>query len=612
MESKSHVERTWRQERLDLSLVVLFSGCLFLYAHLPAFTSPYVINDDVRQQIFWMQQWQYPGLYLGDWLSDYARHYVPWGVQAIYRIASPVVAPLYFSRLLPGFLFVSLTLCLFLIGKLLGGRRLAWITAAVFSLMPFFMDNLAGGLSRSFAAPLLALFLYCQLTHRTRGVGLTLLLQALFIPYIFLLCATAALLAYGGSLIGLDHGRGPRLPEKPGHFLPLLVGGALVALWYWSLNAAGYGPLVSYQEMLGRPEFTAEGRYEVLPVPSVFWELIGDPLRFIGYFRNGVIRIVAGAATCVVLAGSAIHGARRSNWSSFRTHLRPFLYTAAASFLLYAVARIFLLRLFIPSRYLTYTVNLSYCITIAICIHGAFQQRTLNRKLLISIVLLVLVLAGIRLRGVGLYDYSADRALYAALENTPEDALVAGHPALMDNVLTFARRRVLVSFELSHPWCVGSWTRMQPRLRDFFTAYYSDQPGGVLAFANKYNVDFLVVDDRHFQPAFLDDHPFFAPFDEMIRTLVKGRERFALLSKDVFPSMPVNDHQRLLDLRPFRHEARSLITEAELNLDELQIDSFFDDIEGPAFDLVTDSADVFSDKSQCHKLNAAKEKDHYH
>ena len=555
MESESHAEGTRREERLDLSLVVFFSACLFLYAHLPAFTSPYVINDDVRQQIFWMQQWQDPELYAGDWLSDYARHYVPWGVQAVYRVASQVAAPLYLSKILPGFLFVSLALCLFSIGKLMGGRRLGWITAAVFWLMPFFMDNLAGGLSRSFAAPLLALFLYCRLTQRTRGVGLTLLLQALFIPYIFLLCATAVLLAYGGSLIGLGHGegQGPRFPEKPAHFFVLLLGGALVVLWYWSLNSAGYGPLVSYPEMVGRTEFSAEGRYAVLPVPSLFWELLGDPLELIGYLRGGTVKIVAGVATCVVLAASAIHGARRASWSSFRHHLRPFLYIAAASFLLYLAARIFLLRLFIPSRYLTYTVNLFYCLTIAICIHGAFHKRAMNRRLLISIFLLVLVLAGIRLRGVGLYDYSADRALYAALENTPKDALIAGHPALMDNVLTFARRRVPVSFELSHPWCVGLWTRMQPRLRDFFTAYYSDEPGSVLEFANKYNIDFLVVDDRHFQSAFLDDRPFFAPFDGMIRALVKGRERFVLLSEDVFPSMPVNDHQRLLDLRPLRH-----------------------------------------------------------
>ena len=61
-------------------LVALLSAAVFGIAHFQALTNPYVINDDVRQQIFWMQRWLDPQLFPRDLLSDYARQYVPWGV----------------------------------------------------------------------------------------------------------------------------------------------------------------------------------------------------------------------------------------------------------------------------------------------------------------------------------------------------------------------------------------------------------------------------------------------------------------------------------------------------------------------------------------------------
>jgi len=179
----------------DLLAAAILSGGIFILAHLKALTGPYVINDDVRQQLFWMQQWLDPALFKGDLLADYARHYVPWGIEGLYWLASWVANPVSFSKVLPGLLFIFLALCLYRIGLKLGGRRLAWTTVAVFWLMPWFLDNLAGGLARSFAAPLLAFFWLGWLEGWPWGMGLALMLQALFIPYIFLVSALAAGLA---------------------------------------------------------------------------------------------------------------------------------------------------------------------------------------------------------------------------------------------------------------------------------------------------------------------------------------------------------------------------------------------------------------------------------
>ena len=111
---------------------------------MKAWSSPYVINDDVRQQIFWMQQWLDPELFKGDLLAKYARHYVPWGVQGLYWLATWVTDPISFSKFLPGLLFIFLALCLYRLGLKIGSRTLAWTMVAVYWLMPLFLDRMAG------------------------------------------------------------------------------------------------------------------------------------------------------------------------------------------------------------------------------------------------------------------------------------------------------------------------------------------------------------------------------------------------------------------------------------------------------------------------------------
>ncbi len=111
-----------------------------------------------------------------------------------------------------------------------------------------------------------------------------------------------------------------------------------------------------------------------------------------------------------------------------------------------------------------------------------------------------------------------------------------------------------------------------------FRAYYAADPQEVVAFCRKYGIAFLIVDDRHFTPAFLKDGfllfpydrphiqgtpralaeriycPFFAPFDEQIRHLTAGRKHFALLSDPSFQSLVMDQHVRLIDMRSWLNQ----------------------------------------------------------
>lgn len=555
---------------VDLLLVGILSGAVFVLAHLEAWSHPYVINDDVRQQIFWMLKWLDPQLFKGDLLADYARHYVPWGVQGLYWLATWVTDPISFSKFLPGLLFVFLGLCLYRLGLGVGGRRLGWTTVSIYWLMPFFLDNLAGGLARAFAAPLLAFFWLCWQEEWPLWMGVALLLQALFIPYIFMVSALAAALAWLGGRSGKL--AAPPFPASFAHVLLLAAGAALVALMKYQFDATGFGPLVSYAEMVNRPEFYAGGRYAILPVPSIFWELI-SPWAWIAPFRD--LGLPGGVAVCVVFGAAALWGLRRVFLRSLAPHLKPLGYLLLAGLLLYSLARIFLLKLFIPDRYLVYTLNLAYCLLLALGLHGALRVGRWPRTLGVLVLVTVAGLGVWRLYNVGLKDYAAYQPVYAALAATPKDAIIAGHPNLMDNIPTFARRRALVTYKLAHPWSRGYWQMIKPRLEDLFAAYYAADPRKVIAFCRKYRVSFLVVDDRTFTPEFLAggrflvplerkapkyfgktladrvDCPFFAPFDAEIRRETAGQRQFAVLSSPLFPARVLDKHLRLLDMRSF-------------------------------------------------------------
>lgn len=556
--------------KFDLLLAAAMSGAVFILAHRKALTSPFVINDDVRQQLFWMRQWLDPGLFQGDLLARYARDYVPWGVKGLYWLASWVVDPIRFSQILPGLLFIFLGLCLFQLGRELGGRLLGWATLAVYWLMPFFLDNLAGGLARAFAAPLLAFFWLCWQKKMPWGMGLALILQALFIPYIFLLCGFAAGLAWLAGRTGKFGA--PPFPSKAGHFLILIAGAALVGFMNFRYDTDGFGPLVSYAEMLNRPEFYAGGRYALLPIPSFFWELVA-PWEYIAPFRD--LGLAPAVSVCIILPALTLWGLARVDWRSLKPHLQPVCYLALAGVPLYFLVRFVYFKLFMPDRHIMYTLNFSYCLLLALGLSTTLQVSRWPRNLAVLALIAAASLGVWRLDNVGLMDYAVYRPLYAALADTAKDAIIAGHPNLMDNVPTFARRQALITYKLAHVWSKGYWQMVEPRLEDLFKAYYAADPQEVIAFCRKYQVSFLVVDDRHFTPEFLAGGrflvpmdrkapqylghslaekvvaPFFAPFDRQIARLTHGRRQFALLSSPVFAATRLDEHLRLLDMRPW-------------------------------------------------------------
>lgn len=524
----------------------LFSAAVGLCAQWPGLASPFVVNDDVRQQLFWMQRWLDPALYPPDLLNEYARLYVSWGVRGLYRLGCLIWEPLFFGKLVAVGLFAWLGGLLFRTGEALRDRTLGLVTLGVYWLTPAFMENISGGLARAFAAPLLALFVLA-LASRSRGMALLALLgQALFIPYILLVSLGTAAAHFLLWRMGVFTSE--PLLRRPADALVAALALALAVGWQSGLASAGYGPLPWAGDVANDPVFAKGGRLELQPQPSILWELVAKPWGTFAPFRD--LGTPAGTAATALLLPLLALGARRTDWRPLRAHAAPMACLLLASLALYTAARLLLFKLFVPGRYLEYTTNLAYCLGLALLIDAAIRPRLARMPRAAGAALLgaALLAGAARQYGQELFDYSDGATLYAFARTTPPASRFAGLPQDMDNLLTFGQRNVYVSFELAHPWSAGLWRKLKPRLERIAHVYYSSDPDEVRRFCLEEGVDFLVVDRRRFGHEFMAARAMFEPFGALVRERAQNPAPFALLSDD-FKGLALSEHVTVYDMR---------------------------------------------------------------
>ncbi len=545
---------------LHLLYVLAAAVAVFLFAHWDGLVNEYVIKDDVRQQVFWMQQWQDPELYQDDLLARHASNYVPRGVKAVYYAGSLVMNPVQFSKVVAGFLFVISAGFLFGLGKQFRDELTAVMIVCVFFFFGGFMRKISGGLSQGFAFPLLIAYLFFLARKSLGWASVVILIQSFLNPYIFMLCAVTQTIYlshnYGRSLLDLMRGRGfqTHANHAPAASLgrlvflhvPVLLGVLVMAIEYLLFKSADMGDLVTAADMAGKIEYTAAGRFEFMPMPSVFYEFVRPWMFNLPFKEWGLWPSWFLAAVGLAVVAFAI---TRRNTGIDLWGFRVFFHLSAASLLLYIAAHVFFFKLFLPRRYAEFPLQVFYCVGVGVCLRVALGAVISNRVLFPLVATLLVVLAALRLYHVALYDYSQHSHLCRFLEDVaPKTALIAGPPDVMDNVITFARRKAFVTYELSHTWYKGYWSVIKKRTYDFFSAYYSADPTAIRKFCEENAIDYLVVRVSDFHPERIKSGIHFEPFDSYIREIADSRSHFAVLDPKAFP--PVYRRDDLVVIKP--------------------------------------------------------------
>ena len=89
---------------IALSLSLAFAIIYGILALQQAFGGEYVVQDDARQHIFWMQRYLDPGAFPNDLIADYFQSAAPLGYDLLYRtLARLGLEPHLVARVLPFF-----------------------------------------------------------------------------------------------------------------------------------------------------------------------------------------------------------------------------------------------------------------------------------------------------------------------------------------------------------------------------------------------------------------------------------------------------------------------------------------------------------------------------
>jgi hypothetical protein len=494
-----------------------------------------VIQDDARQHVFWMLRFQDPEAFRDDLIADYFQAQAPAGYAALYWILSWVMDPRVASKVLPFVLGAVLAVFTFLFTRKLHPSPLAAFLATVLvTWYAWQQDDLSSGSPRAFLLPMLVAFLWAVVSGRRILAVLLTVLGAL-------LYQVGAALALSLLALRLVHfrGRRPLLSRDRAAWLQLVAATALVAIVMvpGELLGSEFGPPVSVAEARAMPEFADGGRVTFF---------VEDAYRYwLASFRSGFnLRITDQLIVDLpVLYEYAALAAFLLPLIMLRRHIgaarlpRPEAVVLAqvllVSLTLFFLAHLLLFRLYLPARYVQWTVPLVFGVVGGLALGIVVEQLTARAPAFRGVLALALA------AGLALYPAKYDAVIVgnrhpkvaAYLRTQPKDVLVAAAAVEADSIPTFAGRRVLTSREYALPYHLGYYNQMRQRTEDLIDAYYAESPRAVLDLIDRYGVDLIVVNRAAFNPTTLErawTHEF-EPYSSMILEKLGRSQRFILL-----------------------------------------------------------------------------------
>lgn len=498
--------------------LVAAAGLFFaLGVSAPALGQPFVVEEDVRQHVFWVSRLRDPALFPNDPIADYFQSLASPGHIALYYVATLFTDPISFSKLLPLLLTVLLAGFGYLLGWRLSRRRSAAALGAVLlAWAVWWQDDLASATPRGFATPLLVAFLAFLVGRQWRAALATLAVQALIYP----LGCTTMLGTAGLWLLArnVDLGGSRRLTLAPGWRREaswLAAGVALVAILGLIGREPGlrYGPMVTLEQARGMEDFQADGRVSYFhPDPVKFWirsTHTGLAMRQKDPLQAGLPPLTVPLLLTAGLAGWALAARRGRALAARRGRapspgLRPesglLIALFAASFLLFFVAHLLAFRLYLPAR------QVQFSLPVVAAFGGGLLLALLIRHLAgrawpgrVAPATRLLALGAIGLLvlhppPVGDF-YAAGRyqRLYAYLQAQPKDTLVAALPNDASGLPLFAQRPVLVSWEHLLPYQPAFYEPLRRKAEALTAAYFAESPGPILDLAERERVGVLIA-----------------------------------------------------------------------------------------------------------------------
>ncbi|MBD2459444.1 hypothetical protein H6G89_00160 [Oscillatoria sp. FACHB-1407] len=494
-----------------LSLIPTLYFSLFGVFH--AFSREYIVQDDVRQHVFWMQRFVNPDLFPNDQIADYFQAVAPVGYKALYYAASNLgIDPLLLAKLLP----VPLGLITAVYGFAVAFQILpipfaAFVGNAILTQSLWIEDDIVTGTPRAFLYPFLLAFLYYLLKKSPLPCLLAIALQSLFYPQL-------ALVQVGILTMRLIQWRNGRftLSRKPIDYSLWGIGAAIVLglVLIFSQDIGVYGPTPTLEQMQVMPEFLWHGRAKFFdPNPFGYW-FTGDS----GISPTLDLPII----WMSLLLPFLLKRHPLARWIS--PNIRILTDTLVPSFALFALAHLLLLRLYVPSRYTQHTLRVVMALAagivvtmlIASCLRWLQQSGWTglrrSQKLLVGLwgffLAISIIIPAIPPVFLGGHNQVPGRSskVYEFFAQQPPDILVASSSLEATNIPTFSKRSILASWEYALPYHLGYYNPIRQRALDLMQAQYSPNLDDVKQFIEQYGVDFFLIEKGDFKPEYVQNN----------------------------------------------------------------------------------------------------------
>ncbi|NBD34291.1 MAG: hypothetical protein GVY17_15310 [Cyanobacteria bacterium] len=478
-----------------------------------AFAGDYVVQDDARQHVFWMQRFLNPNLFPNDLIANYFQSVAPWGYRFVYWLPAQLgIDPLIWNKLIPVSLnLITASFCFGICFNLLPIPAAAFSSTLLLAQSLGFTAAVVSGTQKAFIYPLFLGFIYFLLKKRLWATLIIIALQGLFYPQILLITIVILLI----RLFELKRGKFQWTSQKTDRWLSgfgLLV--ALLVMLPFALNSHEFAPVITPEKAQELPEFLAGGRSRFFypDEPSKFWLKGRSGLRLASALTP-VTNSLGILLPFLILFPRTFPLTKQL---SKKIILFPQLLIASG--ILFTAAHLLLFRLHLPSRYMEHSLRILFTITaglvIVILIDAAIQARqTIRSRLLrLGLPLTTLIILGtpllfypLLLPGFPTTAYRQGTApeLYQFLREQPVDTLVVSLAAEANNLPTFAQRSILIGAEYAIPYHWGYYQQFRQRTLDLITAQYSANPNIVINFINQYQVNFWLLDQSAFHPDYL-------------------------------------------------------------------------------------------------------------
>lgn len=518
----------WQNPSLALGISLLFSLGYSLLALKQGLAGPYVIQDDARQHVFWMQRFLEPGVFPGDLIADYFQSVAPWGYSQLYHWGAIAhVSPLLLSKLLPPILAVITTVYAFRLAQGIVpspryGPAVGLVATLLLNQNLGMQDGLVSGTPKAFLYPLLLAFLDYGVRGNLWGCGVTLVLQGLFYPLtLFLSLGVLGLRSLEWRRVD---GSGSLRWSAPRQLRLCTVGGAIAIaiLAIYAGQTSRYGPTISVAEARQLPEFLAGNR------ASFFHD--DDPWRFWLNASRPSLRL---AAAFVPLLNHAV-----LLWPLlwvWRQRLPPLGQLEEGIWILpqllgsslawFLAAHALLFKLHLPSRYSQHSLRIIVAYGSAIALVAVLEAlwtetlgaqtpgaqtpraqtfwagvgRWWSRGVAVVLVLLLGGYPGL-VQGFPSTGYIVGRypGLYRFLASQPQEIRVASLSAEVNNLPSFTGRSILAGDEYAVPYHVGYYRPFRARAEAILGAQYTANPAELRAMIREYGVTFWLVEAEDF------------------------------------------------------------------------------------------------------------------